>query len=126
MRKRQTLLVGAVSNEELKRRVSDNFVKLVSDMRALSISGWLIQENIISVEEWHSIEASGRTRNEINHALLQHLLTLKNPRTFLVFKMALKETASPWLEKLLDQPSSRPKQEIQSLEIYKSSCLKLP
>lgn len=102
MRKRQTLLVGAVSNEELKRRVSDNFVKLVSDMRALPISGWLIQENIISVEEWHSIEASGRTRNEINHALLQHLLTLKNPRTFLVFKMALKETASPWLDKLLD------------------------
>src|SRR6218665_2341015 len=113
MRKILMSLVGTVSNEELRGRVLGNFAKLVSDMRAAPISDWLIQESIISVEEWHGIEASGigRTRNDINRALLRHLMNLKNPRTFLVFKMALKETASPWLERLLVQPSSKAKQD---------------
>lgn len=116
--KMQILLVDDVSNEELKGRVTDNYVKLVSDMKAALISDWLIQESIISVEDWHGIQASGsgRTRFDINRAFLHLLLGMKNPRTFTVFKMALKETGSPWLHGLLDQPASKQ-------EDAKSLCL---
>ena len=88
-------------NTEIKRRVQDIYAEFVSDVNPVPMSDWLIQEKVISIDQWQKIKGSDKTNPDICRSLLNHLLDLSNPKAFLVVREALVKQ-NHWLLQKID------------------------
>lgn len=78
------------------------YAEFVYDVDPIRLSDWLIQERVITIDQWQEIKASEKTNRDICRNLLNHLLYLSNPKTFLVVREALVKQ-DHWLLQKIDQ-----------------------
>src|SRR6218665_1346680 len=83
--------LGSFTNDEIRHRVLNVYAKFVTDVEPDRLSDWLVQENVITIDEKLRIRNTNHTTTDRSRALLHHLLSIQHPRTFLVVREALKK-----------------------------------
>ena|SRR6218665_1688987 len=90
--------LGSFTNDEIRHRVLNLYAKFVTDVEPDRLSDWLVQENVISVDEMLRIRNANHTAPDRCRAFLSHLFTIQHPRAFLVVREALRERNHHLLE----------------------------
>src|SRR6218665_2450440 len=96
-----TRYVGSFTNEEIKRRVKNVYAQFVSDVDPDRLSDWLIQDNVVTIDQWQRIRLENPFRRDRCRALLDHLFSINHPRAFLVLRQAV-EKEHPHLRESID------------------------
>lgn len=78
----------------------------MSDVDPVMLSDHLIENEVISVEEWDRMKTREVTRYDVCRALLNHLCLQHHPKAFLVVRKAL-EKENHWLLQEIDRPTQR-------------------
>lgn len=79
------------------------YAELVSDVNPIRLSDWLIQEMVITIDDWQEIKGSEKTNADRCRKLLNHLWGLSNQKTFLVVREYLVQQNHHLLPKIDQQ-----------------------
>lgn len=91
---------GSFTNYEIKLRILNVYAQFVTDVDPDRLSDWLVQENVITVEQWQRIRLENLTKPDRCRALLSHLFSIQHPRAFLVVRQALSKENHYLLESI--------------------------
>ena len=98
-----TRSVGYFTNEEIRRRVKNIYAQFVSDVDPDRLSDWLIQDNVITIDQWQRIRLGNPVRRDRCRGLLYHLFSIQHPRAFLVLRQAVEKEHPHLLESIATQ-----------------------
>ena len=90
-----------MTNDEIRHRILNIYAKFVTDVEPERLSDWLVQENVITIDELHTIRKTNYTASDRCRALLDYLLSIQHPRAFLVVREALIERNHYLLEYII-------------------------
>lgn len=96
-------VLGSLTNEEIRDRIQNIWSKFVLGVEPDRLSDWLVQENVITSDQWQRIHTDNPTRQSRCRALLHHLYSIPHPRAFLVVYQALTEESHYLLESIDNQ-----------------------
>ena len=117
------MFVGSLTNDEIKHRVENIFAQFVSDVDPAPLSDWLIQEKVITSDQWEAIRHQNPTAESQCRALLSHLFSIQHPRAFLVVLQALREDCHYLLEFIDNQePECGLHKELDSQTVVQGQC----
>ena len=94
--------VGSFTNDEAKFRIKKVYAQIVTDVDPDRLSDWLVQENVITIDQWQRIGHDKPPRDRCR-ALLNHLFSIQHPRAFLVVRQALEKENHYLLESIDNQ-----------------------
>ena len=78
----------------------------MTDVEPDRLSDWLVQENVMSIDEVQRIRNTNHTAPDRCRALLSHLFTIQHSRAFHVVRDALSERNHHLLEYIDNQETS--------------------
>lgn len=73
----------------------------MADVEPERLSDWLLQEHVITTDQWHGIRNENSTTQSRCRALLHYLFSIQHPRVFLVVREALSKEY-PYLLEFID------------------------
>lgn len=89
---------ASLCNDEIKHRIQNVYSAFVSDVDPDKLSDWLMQENVMTIDEWQRIRHENAAKQDRCRALLHHLFLNQHPRAFLVVRQALSDDEHYLLE----------------------------
>src|SRR6218665_3914131 len=95
--------VGSFTNDEIKRMVKNICAQFVSDADPDRLSDWLIQDNVVTIDQWQRIRLENPVKQDKCRALLHHLFSIQHPRAFLVLQQAVEKEHPHLLEAVATQ-----------------------
>ena len=78
-----------MTNDEAKFRIKKVYAQFVTDVDPDRLSDWLVQENVITIDQWQRIRLENPVKPDRCRALLNHLFSIQHPKAFLVARHAL-------------------------------------
>ena len=98
-------IIGFLTNDEIKHRILNVYAKFVTDVEPDRVSDWLVQEHVISVEQWQKLRNANPSIPDRCRALLSHLFSTQHPRAFIVVRKSLSSEDHYLLEDIDKQES---------------------
>lgn len=95
--------IGSFTNDEIKLRIQKVYAQFVSDVDPDRLSDWLIQGNVLTIDEKHRIRNPNHAKTDRCRALLDHLLATQHPRSFHIVRQALQKENHYLLEYIDNQ-----------------------
>lgn len=84
------LVVGYLTNEEMKHRLEKDFALFMSDGDAASLSNYSIQDKVITSDQWEKIFRENVAPGDEYRALFDHIICSLHPRALVVVRKALR------------------------------------
>lgn len=81
--------LASFTNDEIKHQILNVYPQFVTDVDPDRLSDYLVQENVITIDDWQRISVENRTRPDKCRALLSHLFYTQHPRAFISVLKAL-------------------------------------
>ena|SRR6218665_429329 len=106
----QNVIVGVLTNDEIKRRIRNIFSQFVSEVQPTLLTDRLIQRKVITNDRWERIRQENPTPKSQCEALLTYLLSIQHPRAFVIIWKALHEHGHFLLKSIDNQESEQANQ----------------
>ena len=119
------VIVGVLTNDEIKRRIRNNFSRFMSEVPPTLLTDRLIQEKVITSDMWERISQEYLTPKSQCQALLTHLLSIQHPKAFIIVREALQEKGHSLLESIDNPESEHGQQTIVQGEYFLTFALKI-